>query len=643
MDSIRVIVCGDEGVGKSSLIASLVKEKYVPNIQHVIPELIIPRDFSNSSHSPNSTIVVDTSSSDTYTLQYEVRQADVIWLVYSDHYTYERISLYWIPTFRSLGVNLPIVLCNNKVDIDKSIKEETVINEEFIPLLQEFKEIEACIRCSAKENYNVIQAFYLCQRAVTYPIAPLYDYKDSNLKTLAVAALKRIFYLCDKDQDEVLNDKEFLELQEKCFHKTMDINELHLIKSTLNTSIPGSAGQNGITEEGFLALNKLYVEIGRHETIWGILRAYHYTDSLSVDDKCLHPKMEVSQNSSVELSPKGYQFLVDLFLLFDKDNDGGLNEQELTKLFYPTPGIPRSWKECNFPKSVVCNEQGDITLQGWLAQWSMCTFLDYKTTLEYLGYFGYSDRVESSGHWNGEESTTTALHVTKQRKIRKRYGKTYRSTVGDRTVFNCFIIGARGCGKTSLLISFLGRQYSSAYSPTIQPRLVVNNVELKGGKQCYLIIQELGELEGAILENKTKLESCDVICFAYDSSDPESFQYLIDLRSKYPELDNIPAVYVALKADLDRQQQRADLQPEPYTRSLYLGPPMHISSGWSSSLGELLGQLVQAAADPKTATPGLKPEPESELMMTPFALGCGALGFMTLISLWYLRGTISRK
>ncbi|VEU23514.1 DEKNAAC104673 [Brettanomyces naardenensis] len=636
MDSIRVVVCGDEGVGKSSLIASLVKEKFVPNIQHVIPELVVPRDFSNSSHSPNFTILIDTTPSDMFSLQYEVRKADVIWLVYSDHYTYERISLYWIPTFRSMGVNLPIVLCNNQIDLDKTVEPETVLTEEFIPLLREFKEIEACIRCSAKENYNVNQAFYTCQRAVTHPITPLYDYKESNLKPLAIRALKRIFYLCDRDQDGFLSDEELVQLQEKCFHKTMDINELFLIKSTLETSIPGSASDKGVNEEGFLALNKLYAETGRHETIWGILRTFHYMDSLSIEDKVLYPKMDVWPNSSVELSPKGYQFLVDLFLLFDKDNDGGLNEEELSRLFYPSPGIPQSWKESNFPRSVVCNEQGDVTLQGWLAQWAMTTFLDCKTVLEYLGYFGYGDRLD--GNNRTEEPTTSALRVTRQRKTRRNKNKTYRSTVADRTVFNCLILGPPGCGKTSLLESFLGRQYSPAYSPTIQPKIAVNNVELKGGKQCYLIVQELGELEGAVIENSSKLDSCDVLCLAYDSSDPESFQYLIDLRAKYPDLDKLPCVYVALKADLDRQQQRADQMPEPYTRSLNLPPPLHISSSWASSLSELLSQLVEAAANPKIATPCLDPESESEVLMSPFAIGCGAMGFMMIMSVWYLKG-----
>lgn len=640
MDSIRVVVCGDEGVGKSCLITSLIKEKFVHNIQKVVPEAVIPRDYSNAAAAPSFTCLIDTTPSDTFSLPYELRKADVIWLVYSDHYTYERISLHWIPMFRSMGVNLPIILCANKIDLDKTTTSETVINEEFIPLLREFKEIEGCIRTSAKELYNVNEAFYLCQRAVVYPLAPLYDYKESKLKPLALKALKRVFYLCDKDQDGYLNDKEFPALQKKCFHRTMDINELSMIKSTLQGAIPGSAGPNGITEQGFLALNELYVETGRHETIWGILRAFHYTETLSIQDSVVAPKMDVQSNASVELSPKGYQFLVDLFLLFDKDNDGGLNKGELSRLMYATPGIPDAWKNTNFPRSVVCNEEGDVTLQGWLAEWSMTTFLNYKTTLEYLGYFGYGDR---GSHSKKAESTTTALHVTRARKIRKWRGKPYRSTVYDRTVFNCFILGAPGCGKTSLIESFLGRQYAADHIPTTNPITAVNNVELAGGKQCYLIIEELGEKNNAILDNQRRLQACDVLCLAYDSSDPESFQYLIDLRKKYPFLDQLPVVYVGLKADLDKQQQRADQQPEPYTRSINLPPPMHISSSWSTSMSELLVQLVAAASDPKTATPGLEPDQDSDNLLNTYTAGYGAVGFMALASAWYLgRGYISR-
>lgn len=664
-ESIRVIVCGDDHVGKSSVITTLVKGEYIPNIQKTLPPITISNeDYSDSlidllsnspvkggatsgsgladrrvlAYIPHTTVIVDTSPSDTAKLQKELKRSDVIWLLYSDHYTYERISLHWMPMLRSLGVNLPIVLCANKSDINvtNGVSLKTQNSDEFIPLLNEFKEIEACVRCSAKSNTNVVEAFYLCQRAITHPISPIFDSKEGNLKPAAVACLKRVFFLCDKDQDGYLNFQEFSDLHLKAFEKTATIEEFenitHSIDRVIYPETTPDGRTKGISEDGFIMLNKMYAERGRHETIWGILRSFAYTNSLSLNDKFLFPKLDVNPDSSVELSPTGYRFLVDLFVKFDKDNDGGLNEQELSNLFFPTPGIPKLWIESQFPASIVCNESGYVTLQGWLAQWNLTTFLDYKTTLEYLAYLGFD-----------EGNSSKALKITKPRKRRQKHGRPYRQPVNDRNVFNCFIIGAPQSGKSSLLELFLRGTYSESYSPTIQPRICAKDIELRGGKQCYLILEELGELEPAILENKTRLDQCDVICYTYDSSDPDSFQYLVDLRQKHEEtLKEIPCVFVALKADLDKQQQRADVQPENYTRDLCLGSPLHISSAWATSLNELFIQIVDAATMPSLATAGLaqEPEPKPDENYLPIALAGGTLGVMALVSIWIWRNTL---
>jgi Ras family protein T1 len=659
-ETIRIVVCGDDSVGKTSLINCLIKQSFNPSTQQpILPPITISRDdyahsLENSDNEdekskpdlnesaenisllkyiPDKTIVVDTTSSNVSNLQKELKRADVIWLVYSDHYTYERISLHWMPMFRSLGVNLPIILCANKSDLMPSGVSTKIQNsDEFIPLINEFKEMETCVRCSAKLNQNVVEAFYFCQRSISHPISPLFDSKEGNLKPAAVAALKRVFFLCDKDQDSYLNFQEYNELHQKCFEKSTTMEEYDNIISNINKVIyPDGDGNKGITEDGFILLNKLYAERGRHETIWGILRAFHYTNSLSLNDKLLYPDLEVNPNSSVELSPIGYRFLVDLFLKFDKDNDGGLSEKELNNLFRPTPGIPKLWQESQFPQSIVCNDEGYITLQGWLAQWNLTTFLDHRTSLEYFAYLGFDEGV-----------STRALKITKPRKRRQKQGKFYRQSVNDRNVFNCFLIGAPKSGKTSLLELFLRNSYSEMYSPTIQPRICVKDIELRGGKQCYLILEELGELEPAILANKSRRDQCDVICYCYDSSDPESFEYLINLREKYgTDLDEIPSVFVALKADLDKQQQRSDVQPETYTQDLFLSSPLHISSSWTTSLHELFIQLVDAAKLPSSATPGLEHEPEAtEDNLKHLVMAGGAITVMTIVSIWIWRSSL---
>jgi len=109
-----------------------------------------------------------------------------------------------------------------------------------------------------------------------------------------------------------------------------------------------------------------------------------------------------------------------------------------------------------------------------------------------------------------------------------------------------------------------------------------------------------------VLDNKAKLlHDTDVLVFTYDSADPDSFAYIPALRQRYPHLALLPAVYVALKADLDRATQRTELQPDEYTgRVLHMpqGGPVHTSVTWPS-IQELFVTIAEAALEPATAFP----------------------------------------
>lgn len=624
---MRVCVCGDEGSGKSSLITSLVKDTFINNpIQPVLPQITIPPNLGSSENV--LTTIVDTSAvaQERPVLAREIRKSNVILLVYSDHYSYERVALFWLPHFRALGVNVPVVLCAAKCDLQSTGSPSEFIQEEMLPVMAEFKEIDSCIRTSARDHYNVNEAFFLCQKAVTHPIAPLFDAKESALKPAAVSALQRVFYLCDKDKDGYLNDRELEGFQLKCFGKSLDITELGHIKDTIARQAPGSVSSVGITSDGFLQLNKTYVEKGRHETVWEILRKFEYTDNLSLQEAFLHPKFDVPEFASAELSPAGYRFFVDLFLTCDQDNDGGLSDSELATLFSPTPGIPRAWIDDGFPSCTVHNEAGHVTLQGWLAQWSMATFIDPKTTLEYLAYLGF----ESSDRSN--PTISAALKLTKARKKRRRPGRTGRNVVF------CHVLGAPGCGKSSLLDTFLGRPFNSTYHPSIKPRVAVNTVELPGGRQCYLILNELGELEPAILDNRNKLfNQCDVIAYTYDSSDPDSFAYIPSLRAKYSHLEELPSIYIALKADLDRTTQRSEHQPDYYTTQIERmpqGPPLHASVTWQS-IQEVFVTIAEAALEPIAAFPrSLEQDNDRQWMSYGIALGAVVCAAAAAIVIW---------
>jgi mitochondrial Rho GTPase 1 len=121
--------------------------------------------------------------------------------------------------------------------------------------------------------------------------------------------------------------------------------------------------------------------------------------------------------------------LTDLHQIFDKDKDGALNAVELTNLFSTTPGVP--WKDLDV-KSIT-NEDGSLTLQGFLGLFSMTTLLNYKTSLSYFAYLGFFDK-----------DTTKALKLTKSKKVDMRRGKV------DRDVFLIYVFGAAGSGKVIL-------------------------------------------------------------------------------------------------------------------------------------------------------------------------------------------------
>lgn len=101
---------------------------------------------------------------------------------------------------------------------------------------------------------------------------------------------------------------------------------------------------------------------------------------------------------------------------------------------------------------------------------SMTTLLDHKTTLAYLAYLGFPG-----------DSQTEALQITRPRKIDRRKGKSTRN------VFLCYVCGAAGSGKTSLLRAFAGKPYRETYEPTSKVISVVNSVDIDGSEK-YLVV-----------------------------------------------------------------------------------------------------------------------------------------------------------
>ncbi|KAH9480307.1 ERMES complex Ca(2+)-binding regulatory GTPase gem1 [Psilocybe cubensis] len=581
---VRILLVGDEGVGKSTIVTSLIKESFVPHVQHIVPEVTIPPEVTPENV---TTYIVDSGAGpqDRVRLESEIRKAHVICVVYSidNPGSFDRIPTYWLPHFRQLGVNVPVILVGNKIDLRGGEVTNEALEDEIVPIMNEFKEVETCVECSAKLPLNVSEVFYFAQKAVLHPTAPLYDSREHVLKPACIAALKRIFKLCDTNKDGILDAAELNEFQRKCFDAPLQQQELEGIRAMVSEHASGGVRAGGLTESGFLYLHTIFIQRGRLETTWTVLRKFGYGEDLRLSEGFLLPKFDVPADCSVELSPLGYKFFTDIFEVFDKDQDGALKESELEQVFSTSPGNP--WAAQKFPDTTLSDETGAVTLQGWLAQWSMTTLLDHKTTLAYLAHLGYPT-----------EPRTSALQITRARKLDRRKGRVQRN------VFLCYVCGAAGAGKTALLRAFAGKGFKEEYEPTKKVVCAVNAVDI-GGQEKYLVLQEFGSrYEPETLRNSKKMDLTDVIVYVHDSSDTNSFSYISNLRQQY-SLDHIPTLFVATKSDLDLALQRHEVQPDVYCRRLGLQVPVAVSVK-TGQTADVFHQICSIAMNPMSAIPG---------------------------------------
>uniref|UniRef100_A0A8C4SK33 Ras homolog family member T2 n=1 Tax=Erpetoichthys calabaricus TaxID=27687 RepID=A0A8C4SK33_ERPCA len=331
---------------------------------------------------------------------------------------------------------------------------------------------------------------------------------------------------------------------------------------------------------GFLFLNTLFIQRGRHETTWTILRKFGYDDSLELTDDYLYPQLRVPLGSSTELNHNGYRFLQKLFEKYDVDKDGALSRLDMKNFFSVVPYMP--WGEDMFT-TVSTDENDYISLHGYLCQWTLTAYLDIHRCLEYLGYFGYPFISE-------QESQTAAVTVT-QNKL-----EDLEKKQTQRNVFLCKVIGPRGTGKSSFLQAFLGKSLSKQKSSTgLLSYYTINTVHVNN-QEKYLILYEV-DVDTEFL--KTSDAACDVACLMYDVSDPKSFNYCASIYKQHYMESGIPCVFVASKSDLTEQKQQHGLSPSEFCYKHRLPPPLAFScSGPEMPSTVIYSKLALAAMFP---------------------------------------------
>ncbi|BGP19413.1 ERMES complex Ca(2+)-binding regulatory GTPase gem1 [Rhodosporidiobolus nylandii] len=415
-----------------------------------------------------------------------------------DPQSFDRVPTYWLPTIRSLGVNVPVILIGNKIDARRS---------EIVPIMQECKEVETCVECSALLPLSISEVFFFAQNAVLHPTAPLYDTRQHTLKPLCVSALVRIFRLVDADKDGLRSPDELNDFQRLVVDAPLQAREVEGAREVVEQMTERAGVEDGgLNEEGWLALHTYFVQKGRSETTWKALRCFGYRKDLMLREDFLYPRFDIPSDCTAELSPRGYQWSTDIFEIFDQDRDGTLSPSELDTLFLTSPGNPwlsTAWPETTLTTSSPDGKRGVVTRRG-----------------------------SSPPPW------TSALQITKPRRPSRRKGVPV-----ERNVFLAYVLGAAGSGKTSLLRAFVGKGLEGEGEGEGEGGGVLKSAVAGGqagrgkGKSMVYSVEEAGTernsapYESEVLRNKKKLEMADVLVFVYDSNETNSFWYLSNVRS----------------------------------------------------------------------------------------------------------------
>uniref|UniRef100_A0A8C4IUC9 Ras homolog family member T1a n=1 Tax=Dicentrarchus labrax TaxID=13489 RepID=A0A8C4IUC9_DICLA len=551
-------------VGKTSLIMSLVSEEFPDEVPLRAEEITIPADVTPERVPTHIVDYSEAEQSDEQLYQ-EISKANVICIVYSvnNKKSIEKVTSHWIPLINDRtdkDSRVPLILVGNKSDLVEHSSMETIL-----PIMNQYQDIETCVECSAKNLKNISELFYYAQKAVLHPTGPLYCPEEKELKPSCIKALTRIFKVSDLDNDGILNDNELNFFQKTCFNTPLAPQALEDVKNVVRRNMTDGVKDNGLTLKGFLFLHTLFIQRGRHETTWTVLRRFGYDDDLELTQEYLFPLLKIPPDCTTELNHNAYLFLQSVFDKHDKDRDCALSPEEVKDLFKVFPYMP----------------------------WGP----DVNNTVDNISRFPSC--------------------LTRNKRIDLQKKQTQRS------VFRCNVLGARDSGKTGFLQAFLGKDLQRRIREDHKSLYAISTTYVYG-QEKYLLLHEVMPDFDFLSEADL---ACDVVCLVYDINNPRSFEYCAKVYKQYFIDSKTPCVVIAAKSDLHEIRQHYSLSPQEFCRKHKLHPPQPFTCNTTEALNkDIYTRLTTMAMYPHMAQADLK-NSTFWLRASVGATVCAVLGF----------------
>ncbi|ELK29977.1 Mitochondrial Rho GTPase 1 [Myotis davidii] len=369
--------------------------------------------------------------------------------------------------------------------------------------------------------------------------------KESRMKPACIKALTRIFKISDQDNDGTLNDAELNFFQRICFNTPLAPQALEDVKNVVRKHISDGVADSGLTLKGFLFLHTLFIQRGRHETTWTVLRRFGYDDDLDLTPEYLFPFTSLMPVTPPPPTVTSGKCLASLEFAKCSPRSEVIPSEE--------PLIYRMAQ--TFPFLLMENTSVFIFLKY--------IFIDFREEGEgrererYININGYSILTE-------QESQASAITVTRDKKIDLQKKQTQRN------VFRCNVIGMKNCGKSGVLQALLGRNLmrQKKIRDDHKSYYAINTVYVYG-QEKYLLMHDISESEFL-----TEAEIfCDVVCLVYDVSNPKSFEYCARIFKQHFMDSRMPCLIIAAKSDLHEVKQEYSISPADFCRKHKMPPP----------------------------------------------------------------------
>ena len=118
--------------------------------------------------------------------------------------------------------------------------------------------------------------------------------------------------ICDLDNDGLLSDMELNAFQQWCFNTPLQPQVLEDVKAVLSKNINDGIYNGCVTLKGFMYLQCLFIQRGRNETTWAVLRKFGYDNDLQMAKDYINPPYVLI------LSPSNVKVINQTFKIFNK-------------------------------------------------------------------------------------------------------------------------------------------------------------------------------------------------------------------------------------------------------------------------------------------------------------------------------------